>query len=106
MSKWRTKLSTQKTVLILFSKGGRMPNDALSLKYPIQPQKYPKFLGVTLDPGLNFHKYADSVRERATKRLNIMRRIKGRNWGASPKLIMSTYKTLIRPPYKTLYKIR
>ena len=101
MATLRTKLSTQKkTVWTLFTKGGRMSNDALSLTYEgnqIQPEKYPKFLRVTLDPGLNFHKYADSVKERASKRLNIMRRIKGRNWGASSKLLMTTYKTLIRP---------
>ena len=54
-----------------------------------------KFLGITLDPGLRFRKHIDTIRERSTKRLNILLSIKGKGWGASEKLIIATYKTLI-----------
>lgn len=99
MSKWRTKLSISKTVWTLFTRGGTLNSNALSLTYenkPIQCARNPKFLGVTLDPGLRFHVHAETIRARATKRLNMMRKIRGRNWGASSKLLLTTYKVLIR----------
>ena len=63
----------------------------------LEIEKNPKFLGVTLDPHLTFGKYADLLKERASKRLNMMRCIKGKDWGASKKLLLTTYKVLIRP---------
>lgn len=100
MRTWRTQISIKKTVWILFQKGGRIQKNQLSLTYndqPISMERNPKFLGVTLDPGLRFHKYADSIRERAARRINILRRIRGKNWGASTKLVLTTYNSLVRP---------
>ena len=100
MSIWRTLLSVEKTHYTIFNKAGLSYNNKIQLTYnnqPIQPTRNFKFLGVTLDPALNFHAYAKAINERAQKRLNILRRIKGSNWGASPKLILTSYKVLIRP---------
>ena len=57
----------------------------------------PKILGITLDPSLNFKKHLETIQQRASKRHNMMRSIKGKNWGASSKLLLITYKSLIRP---------
>lgn len=65
--------------------------------HTIKMDRNPKFLGVTLDPGLHFCKYAETIRERASRRINILRRIRGKSWGASTKLITSTYNCLVRP---------
>ena len=100
MNTWRTKLSASKTVWTIFSKNNQCSPNQLILKYDSQPIKMdrnPKFLGVTLDPGLRFNEYAKSIRTRTSRRLNMLKRIKGKNWGASSQLIMTTYKTLIRP---------
>ena len=99
MNKWRTKLSTNKTVWTIFSKDCKIKT-SLKLNYAgkeIKMDRNPKFLGVTLDPGLCFNKYAETIKERTSRRLNMLKRIKGRNWGASSHLIMISYKTLIRP---------
>ncbi|CAF1058758.1 unnamed protein product, partial [Brachionus calyciflorus] len=53
MCKWRLKVSSNKT-----------------------------FLGVTLDPGLRLHEYTKIVIERTVKRLNLIKSIGGKNWGA------------------------
>ena len=99
MNKWRTKLSTNKTVCTIFTKGCKI-GKPLELNYAgseIKMDRNPKFLGVTLDPGLRFNKYAETIKERTSRRLNMLKRIKGKNWGASSHLIMISYKTLIRP---------
>ena len=100
MNTWRTKLSTNKTVWTIFKKNNSCTSNLLSLEYNgelIKMDRNPKFLGLTLDPGLTFNKYANIIRERTAKRINILRRIRGKSWGASSKLIMTTYKILIRP---------
>ena len=34
---------------------------------------------------------------RAQKRLNLLKAIRGQNWGASPQTILYTYRTYVRP---------
>ena len=110
MSKWRTKLSTSKTTFLIFNKNGRFDPNSIKLTYcntRIKAEKYPKFLGLTLDPGLRLKEHANRIHARALRRINFLRRIKGQKWGASSKLILTTYKALIRPiidyaPFATL----
>ena len=61
MCKWRLKVSSNKTVSTLFNKENRFYQEKLNLKYSnveISNEKNPKFLGVTLDPGLRLHEYS------------------------------------------------
>ena len=93
------KVSINKTTYQVFKKGCKQAN-AITLTYnnkKITSTKNPKFLGITLDPGLRLHHYAEEIAVRAKRRINILRKIKGSNWGASSKLIFITYKVLIRP---------
>ena len=100
MSLWRSKISTSKTVYTIFNKGKLFKKLKIELKYDtnlIQAEKNFKFLGTTLDLGLTFNKHAEVTAQRAARRLNMLRKIKGSNWGASQKLIITSYKVLIRP---------
>ncbi|CAF0704299.1 unnamed protein product [Brachionus calyciflorus] len=97
MFKWRLKISTIKTLSCVFNKA--FLNYELGLTYygePISSERNPKFLGITLDPGLRLHKYAENLRQRSVKRLNMLRSIGGLKWGVSPATKIVTYKTLIR----------
>ena len=99
MNKWRTKVSSTKTTCCLFQKSGKFNNNSIELTYKgtkIKNERNPKFLGVILDPGLNFREYALDIKNRALRRLNILRSIKGKDWGASSKILMATYKSFIR----------
>ena len=74
--------------------------DKLKLTYKqqrISSDPCPKFLGVTLDPALRLNKHTGIIVERANKRLNMIKSVRGKNWGASSKLTMTIYKTLVRP---------
>ena len=97
--KWRMSLSKNKTVFCIFNKGCFNINNQIELKFggaKINGDKNPKFLGVKLDPGLRLHEYAKDVKKRTQGRINLLKSIRGKNWGASPKLIFTTYKVLIR----------
>jgi hypothetical protein len=99
MFKWRLKISTNKTVNCVFNKACLQYDEEVSLTYngqKINFERNPKFLGTVLDPGLRLHKHIDFLKSRSLKRLNLLRSIGGRKWGASPRLKLITYKTLIR----------
>ena len=110
MNKWRMKVSVDKTIYTIFNKNKQDLSKNIMLTYKNKPLSYernPKFLGVTLDPGLTLCKYVEITAERAQKRITLIKSIRGKNWGASSKLIMTTYKALVRPileyvPFATL----
>ena len=99
MSNWRSKISTNKTTISIFNMAGKFIQN-VRLKYngqDILPEKHPKFLGVTLDPSLCFNQHFKIMESRCYRLLNCLRSIKGRKWGASEKVIIRSYKVLIRP---------
>lgn len=100
MGKWRSKASTTKTVYTIFNREGSISRHKLNLYYneeEIAYEKNPKFLGVTLDPGLRLHKHASELVNRCHKTINVLKNLRGKNWGASTTFIIRTYKTLVRP---------
>jgi len=110
MNKWRTKVSIAKTICTVFNKGKKNLGSQLKITYKnqvISSEQHPKFLGVTLDPSLTLSKHTQIIVDRAQKRINMIKSIKGKRWGASSKIIMTTYKALVRPileyvPFGTL----
>ncbi|NSM56533.1 hypothetical protein HET73_03090 [Wolbachia endosymbiont of Atemnus politus] len=64
---------------------------------PISFNVNPKYLGVTLDPSLSYKNHIDNIVTRAKKRLNIIKYISGKDWGANAKTLRITYLSLIRP---------
>jgi len=95
LSKWRVKLNASKTIYTVFTRTTKK----LALSFSGSQIAYsnsPKFLGITLDPRLTFKHYVNDLKTRCTRRLNMMRSIKGRDWGLSEHLLTITYKSLIR----------
>ena len=56
--------------------------------------KYPKILGLTLDPQLTFNKHADGVVAKLGSRLKIHKAMAGTDWGHSVEDITITYKSI------------
>ena len=91
------KVNAKKTNYIVIHRG--TTNHNLNLNYNnelIQNEPNPKFLGVTLDKNLFLNKHAEILISRAQKRINMISRIRGQDWGIDNRLIMITYKVLIR----------
>ena len=98
-AKWRVGLNSEKTWCLNFyqnSKNNNSPRLWLKgelLKY----KKECKYLGVTFDEKLTFKAHILNVVSRCKKRLNLLKAVRGKDWGASPETILSTYKAFVRP---------
>ena len=54
-------------------------------------------LGMTLDKRLTLKAYFEAIRQKANKRITLLCRLRGTNWGASQKCLVRLYKAYIRP---------
>ncbi|GFW23555.1 putative RNA-directed DNA polymerase from transposon BS [Trichonephila clavipes] len=59
--------------------------------------KHPKYLGFTLDQEIPCNWHIEDFINKSIKRLNILKYISGRDWGADASTLKITYTTLIRP---------
>ncbi|GFX73312.1 putative RNA-directed DNA polymerase from transposon BS [Trichonephila clavipes] len=59
--------------------------------------KHPKYLGFTLDQEILCNLHIEDLINKSRKRLNILKYISGRDWGADASTLKITYTTLIRP---------
>ncbi|UYV81533.1 hypothetical protein LAZ67_20001464 [Cordylochernes scorpioides] len=74
--------------------------DPPNIKYDNNQIKFsrtPKYLGVTLDSSLTYGPHINQTVLRAKRRLNILKRISGYEWGADRDTLRQTYLALIRP---------
>ena len=98
-SKWRVGLNSEKTWCLNFFQNTKNNNTPrLWLKGELVKYKTEvKFLGVTFDQKLSYRKHIENLVSRCKKRLNLLKAIRGKDWGANPETIMYTYRTYIRP---------
>ena len=61
----------------------------------IRPVKNAKFLGVEIDGVLSFAKHIDTITNRASRRLNVLK-VLARH-GVEPKILINLYKSYVRP---------
>ncbi|GFU71261.1 probable RNA-directed DNA polymerase from transposon BS [Trichonephila clavipes] len=60
-------------------------------------EKHPKYLGYILDPEILSNKHINYVINKGRKRLDLLKYIAGRDWGADAGTLRLTYTSLIRP---------
>ena len=98
-NKWGLTVSTSKTVAVIFSKRLKIHNHNNLIIYnkPIKYVSHFKYLGITIDKHLNFNEHFQDITQRCARRLNIMRCIAGREWGADRRTLLRIYTALIRP---------
>jgi ribonuclease HI len=97
---FKISLNPNKSEVCLFTLNNSIRNWNPSITFSgttLPVTKSPKYLGVTLDPSLSFSDHIDKVVNRAKKRLNILKAISGKDWGANAAVLAITYKTLVRP---------
>jgi hypothetical protein len=94
--KWRLKMNASKCCYTIFSRGGKKTYLDLKLNNEKIPKsKNPVFLGVTFDEYLCFNKHFDSLRERALKRLNLIKIFSHSSWHLKKSCLLSIYCSLV-----------
>ena len=97
---WGLQISPKKSATLIFSKLPRhiTPLHPLKLNREVIPiVKTFKYLGITLDRQLTFTPHISDIIQRCARRLNIMKCISGRDWGADRRTLLRLYTSLIRP---------
>ena len=98
-ARWGLEISTTKSATVIFSRQRKHVTPASPLniggdRIPLVPSF--KYLGITLDRRLSFSEHILDLRQRASRRLNIIKCIAGRDWGADRHTLMKLYRSLIR----------
>lgn len=112
-SVWRIKINVAKTQLVQFRRvvkpkrvrgnlvrGNPTVRGKRTLKLfnqVIEEQRTMKVLGVHFDPGGRYVAHCKEKAVKAMRRVNLMRLVSGRKWGASTRTLLRLYKQYIRP---------
>ena len=99
-NKWRLQFSTditKSTYTIFFSKRTPLtyPKPLLLANIPLHHSPTPHLLGLNFDHQLNFKHHINITTTKATKKLNILRKISGFSWGPNRTLLLQVYKTYV-----------
>ena len=96
---WKLKINTQKTVYSVFSLSPKAAKRPLSLKIDgesISKEENPIYLGVQLDKRMTLSEHINNLREKANKRLNIIKRLASTTWGADKRTLRQLYIGYVR----------
>jgi hypothetical protein len=94
---WGFKVSTSKTVAVLFTPGAKEHPVELKFKESaLKIEKSARFLGVVFDSKLTWKQHAEYVTQKCQKRINLMRAVSGTRWGAEEKSLLTIYRALMR----------
>jgi len=94
---WGLRISTDKTVAVLFTNSDEWKTVKLSINSTdIRIEQTAKFLGMIFDRRLTWKNHIEYVVTKCKKRLNLMRAVSGRCWGASQRSLLTIYRSLIR----------
>ena len=84
--KWHLKISVSKTVCSIYHLANRFAKRELHIMMNGKKLKFeplPVYLGVTLDRSLTFGPHLKNVANKISKRVNLIRKLAGTDWGAS-----------------------
>ena len=96
---WKLKLNETKTVYSIFTRSTKADKKILRLKVNgklIDREENPTYLGVKLDREMRLKENLKDLRETATKRLNLLKRLAGSTWGADKGTLRQLYVGYIR----------
>ena len=95
---WGFRISTSKTVCVLFTRNPRIEarQPPLSIGGNVLSYvKSVKFLGVMFDSRLNWAEHVTYISDKCTDRINLMLKITGQRWGGGKRVLLTLYKALI-----------
>jgi hypothetical protein len=94
-------VNPQKTNIMIFTKKYK-PETIKPLRFKGQKIAFTntvKYLGVLLDPKLNWREHLIDKRKKFYSSMWVCRRAMGKTWGINPKIALWMYKTILLPNY-------
>ena len=95
---WGVTINCSKTVATCFSLSTQKETIQLTINNKAIPQEdTPTFLGIKLDKRLTWNTHIKETESRATRRLAVMKKLAGTDWGANSKILKQIYTGYVRP---------
>jgi len=96
---WKLQLNTEKSEVTVFSTDSHEAKyrpHLLLLNEPLQFNPTPTFLGVTFDRTLSYKAHIDKATTKMKKRCQVMKALRGRDWGLEKEDMRQVYLTYVR----------
>ena len=97
--KWKLKINCTKTVYTIFTLSNVESQKHLRFNFgesQINKNENPVYLGVQLDQKLTLSTHVDHLKQKATKRLKIIKRLASTQWGADKTTLRQMYLGYVR----------
>jgi ribonuclease HI len=95
---WGVQINKSKTITTLFSLSTKPENYTLMLdNTPLPKENNPVYLGLKFDQKLTWGSHIEDTERKATRRLQLMKKLSGTNWGADIQITRQVYTGHIRP---------
>ena len=96
---WKLKVNHTKTTYTIFTKSSKVAKQEVNLSMggkKIQKEENPIYLGVQLDRQLTLKRHVQNLKEKATKRLRLVKRLASSSWGADKNTLRQLYIGYVR----------
>ena len=96
---WKLKVNISKTVYTIFTKSHNLAKSKLDITFQgkkLEKDDNPVYLGVTLDRQMSLKDHTQKVKNKATKRLNLLKRLASTSWGADKNTLRQLYLGYVR----------
>ena len=95
---WCVTINKEKSSATLFTLSTKARGGPLRLEEtPLRYEDQQTYLGVTFDKRLTWKQHVQSAEAKARRKLNIMRKLAGTEWGANENILKNVYQGSVRP---------
>ena len=95
---WCVTINKEKSSATLFSLSTKTKAGHLHLENtPLLYEDQQTYLGVTFDKRLTWKQHVQNAEAKARRKINIMRKLAGTQWGANERILKSVYQGSVRP---------
>ena len=96
---WKMKVNCGKTVYTFFTKSHKAAKQNIGLRMDSQRlprEEHPTYLGVMLDRQLSLKKHVENIKNKAIRRLQLLKRLAGTAWGSDKDTLRGLYLGYVR----------
>ena len=95
---WCVTINKEKTTATLFTLSTKTKPGKLTLgNHTLQHEDQQTYLGITFDKRMTWKPHINQAESKARRKMNIMRKLAGTNWGANEKVLKTVYQGAVRP---------